>query len=107
MTVDIGTGQFACNFLLAWDEINDILKNNYASYSIGNQISSQVDQIVARDKIIGTSVNPTPLIDILINWLNNKQDPNTGAWIKPGNVVDFDALNGVFKIISIYNLNQA
>ena len=80
----------------------DIHKSNYASYTIGNELAAQANQVVARDKALDPTGKTTPLTDILINWLNSKQDSTTGFWIKAGKEVEFNALNGAFKIICVY-----
>lgn len=74
----------------------------YKSYSVGNEIGSQVSQIVARDKTIGTEDNPTPLMDTLITWLNANQNPKTGCWDWAENPEAYEAVNGLLKIGGIY-----
>ena len=76
------------------------------SYSVGNELTSQTSQIIARDKEIGTAEDPTPLMDYLIGWLNENQNPETGHWDwkKPGDS-EYDAyygVNGLLKISGIY-----
>ncbi len=77
------------------------------SYVVGNELTSQNSQIINRDKEIGTEDDPTPLMDYLIGWLNENQNPETGHWDfkKPGEE-GYDAyygVNGLLKISGIYN----
>lgn len=76
------------------------------SYYIGNELTSQTTQIIARDKEIGTESNPTPLMDYLIFWLNENQNPETGHWdYKKPTDDGYDAyygVNGLLKISGIY-----
>lgn len=77
-----------------------------ASYHVGNELTAQSSEIVARDNQIGTPDNPTPLMDYLIEWLNENQNPETGHWDfkKPGDY-GYDAyygVNGLLKISGIY-----
>lgn len=77
------------------------------SYFVGNELTSQNNQIIARDKVIGTENDPTPLMDTVIEWLDSHQKEN-GAWDdkKPGDDgyrSEYYASNGLLKISGIYN----
>ncbi len=80
-----------------------------SSYSIGNTLTAQTSQFVARDKQIGTEDNPTPLMSYLIEWLNAAQNPETGTWDwkKPGDegYEDYHGTNGLLKISGIYDVH--
>lgn len=75
------------------------------SYTVGNELSSQISQIVQRDKaLVGEGYS---LVDILISWLNRNQNPVTGTWdyLNPGdgNYSVYRGMDGLFKILNIYN----
>jgi len=72
------------------------------SYFVGNELTSQANQILERDRQLGG----TALMDHLIEWLNENQNPETGHWDykKPGDD-GYDAyygVNGLLKISGIY-----
>lgn len=79
---------------------------SYKSYSIGNELSTQYTQIIARDKEIGTADDPTPIMSTLIEWLNGHQDPETGHWDKTDRnssaYSPYEGVNGLFKISGAY-----
>ena len=67
------------------------------SYSVGNTLTAQGSQIL---QVEG-------LMDILIEWLNEHQNPETGHWDwkvegDPG-YSDYYGVNGLLKISGIYN----
>ncbi len=80
----------------------------HQSYSVGNRIGSQISQIQARDKQIGTADDPTPLMDELINYLVTNQNPETGCWNwnykengKPHTGAElYESVNGLLKIVN-------
>ncbi len=81
------------------------LKLTTDSYTVGNELSSQISQIIQRDKaLVGEGYS---LVDILISWLNQNQNPATGTWdyLNPGdeNYSVFRGMDGLFKILNIYN----
>lgn len=81
------------------------LKLTTDSYTVGNELSSQITQIVQRDKaLVGEGYS---LVDILINWLNRNQNPKNGTWDYleegDGNYSVFRGMDGLFKILCIYN----
>ena len=80
------------------------------SYGIGNTISAQISQIIARDESLRKEGADYSLVDILINWLNENMIEEVGHWngelneatgeITP--VTNYFAVNGIMKISSIY-----
>ena len=86
-------------YLLGYD-----IRNN--SYSVGNRIGSQIGQIQARDKVIGTEDDPTPLMDVLMDYLITNQNPETGCWnwqyvykgIEHTGGQLYESVNGLLKI---------
>ena len=70
-------------------------------YGAGNTLTSQMSQIVSRDYELGTSGADYSLVDILIEWLNTYQNPETGVWA-PSNV-SYAGTNGLLKIYGIYS----
>jgi len=82
------------------------IRNN--SYFVGNELTSQSKQIIARDSELAKldPDNPTPLMDTLIEWLNENQNPETGHWDykKPSDegYSAYYGTNGLLKISGIY-----
>ena len=70
------------------------------SYSIGSELTSQSNQIIARDKTLKEQGADYSLMDILIEWLNSHQNPETGTWDADR---DYHSVNGLLKISGIYN----
>ena len=68
------------------------------SYEVGNELSSQVGEILARDEVLKDQ--GYSLVDIAIEWLNSKQNPKTGTWDEK---YDYHATNGLMKISCFYN----
>ena len=81
-----------------------------SSYGIGNTISAQMTQILARDKTLAEEGADYRLVDILIEWLDENMIEEVGHWngvidettgeIVP--VTNYFAVNGIMKISSIY-----
>ena len=71
------------------------------SYSVGNQFNATYTQIKARSDALIAQGADYSLCETLINWLNERIDPNTGYW---GADVNLAGTNGFFKIITIYNV---
>lgn len=67
----------------------DSLNLKEASYSAGNTLSSQFAQIKSQG-----------LGDVCIQYLNERQNPETGLWHKDQN---YYGVNGLMKISGIYN----
>lgn len=82
-----------------------------SSYSIGNTISAQISQIIARDKELLAEGADYSLVDILVEWLNSNMIEEVGHWngvidSATGQVVpvtNYFAVNGIMKISSIYS----
>ena len=70
------------------------------SYWWGNQFNATYSQIKARNDALIAEGADYSLCEILINWLNERIDPNTGYW---GGEVNMAGSNGFFKIITLYN----
>ncbi len=79
-----------------------ILESNEKAYAQSNFLNTQIGIIKAKDLELDPTGETTPLTTTLINWLDELQDNDTGLWIKPKNKLDFNAVNGAFKIVSIY-----
>ncbi len=80
------------------------IKNN--SYSVGSQLGTQMSQIIARDKDLKDKGADYSLCEILINYLNDNQNPQNGVWYYkyPGDVGynPFSATDGLLKTIGCY-----
>ena len=70
------------------------------SYEVGNELAAQSSQILARDKELAASNAGYSLAEIAIEWLNSKQNPETGTWDQ---MYDYHATNGLMKISCFYN----
>ena len=79
----------------------DTVKIRENSYWWGNQFNATYTQIKARSDALLAAGADYSLCDILINWLNERIDPNTGYW---GGEVNMAGSNGFFKIITLYNV---
>ena len=72
-----------------------------SSYWFGNQLNATYKQIKPRDEALRAAGADYSLCDILIQWLNDHIDPNTGYW---GAERNYAGINGFFKIITLYNM---
>ena len=70
------------------------------SYFYGNQFNATYTQINSRALDLLAQGTGYDLREILINWLNERIDPNTGHW---GEFTNLAGTNGFFKIITLYN----
>ena len=70
------------------------------SYGIGNQLNATYSQIRARAEALLADGADYDMRELLINWLNERIDPNTGYW---GAFTNLAGTNGFFKVITIYN----
>jgi hypothetical protein len=70
------------------------------SYSYGNQLNATYNQIRTRSNELIANGADYSLCDILISFLNERINPETGYW---GDSLNFAGSNGFFKIITIYN----
>ena len=93
------------------DYLNNLEKSAGGNfYGIGSNITSQMNQIQARDRVLRQAYNNLPpedrtepyrsLVDLVIEWFNSKQNPTTGLW---SDVSNYNAINGILKIMGIYN----
>jgi hypothetical protein len=78
-------------------------------YSMGNQISNQVAQIITRDRQLRAEGAEESICELLIEWFYKHQNPETGNWYhyKEGDgvkTVAFEGNNSLLKIID--SLNQ-
>lgn len=63
-------------------------------YGIGSQLTSESPQFVERDRVLAEEGEGYSLMQILCDWLDTKQDPETGF---------FTSINGLLKVSGIYN----
>ena len=77
----------------------DIKKN---SYGVGNTISAQTSQILTRDEQLKAAGADYSLMDILINWFNDNQNPDTGTWDWGTASSVYFANDGFMKISCVY-----
>lgn len=75
---------------------------NNRSYGIGNLIAAQALEIKGRSEQLIKEGADYSLVDILVNWLNERQNPRTGLWTLY-DTPDFDGANGLLKILAIYS----
>ena len=78
----------------------DSLKITANSYSAGNTLTSIMSQIVQRDKTLKAEGADYSLVDILIDYLNERQNPENGTWSAETN---YYAVNGLMKISGVYS----
>ena len=76
-------------------------KRSLSFYSIGNQLIAEMPQLLRRDELLSESGADYRFKDILIEWLNAHQNPETGHWEKDNN--GYLGVNGLLKIACIYN----
>ncbi len=83
------------------------LNIKYNSYGGGNQIASLLGQITARDNELAKEGASYRLIDILIDFLNENRNTETGTWDHTPktdpNYSVYEGVNGLMKIASSYN----
>lgn len=78
-------------------------KEKSSFYAIGNQITSEMPQIIARDSQLKAAGATYSLVDITIEWFNQHQDPETGLWGFDAKApADYLGVNGLLKISGIY-----
>ncbi len=70
------------------------------SYHVGNELVAAAPEILARDKELEAEGCDYRLMDILINWLNENQHPESGHWHHTNN---YYGTNGLLKISGVYN----
>ena len=80
-------------------------------YWTGNQFSNQIGQIKARDKMLREAGATESICDMLINWFNDRQNPENGTWYYPEKDdatgaprrFSYEGNNSLLKIIDVYN----
>ena len=80
-------------------------------YWTGNQFSNQIGQIKARDKMLQEAGESESICEMLINWFNARQNPETGNWYHPDEGDEknsprrfsYEGNNSLLKIIDVYN----
>ena len=77
------------------------LDNPNTSYYVGSAFECQATQIAARDKELAAAGADYRLADILAEWFEKYQDPETGIFSKPEHL-GVRAINGVLKIAGTY-----
>jgi len=75
---------------IKWREYLDSLHIHGDSYTAGNTVGSQLNEIEAAGDVY---------IDILTDWMNENQFPDTGMWEEPAGC---NAANGFMKLTGIY-----
>ena len=80
--------------------LNENVKIVEKTYSAGNHLNATYSQYMARDKAMGWLGTDKSLTRGLIEWLNERIDPETGYWAHDKT---FNGTNGFFKVIVIYN----
>ncbi len=85
-----------------------------SSYYYGSRLATYSAQIQARDRDIGTLDDPTPLMTLLIEWLNSHMNPERGTWVwdeanggYSGQMGSYEETNGVMKISGLYSAARA
>ena len=69
------------------------------SYGVGNELTAFSNEIIARDKVLKSKGCKYSLMDILIDWLNENQNPENGLWHAES---DYYGVNGLMKISGVY-----
>ncbi len=83
--------------------LNSMLIAGRTFYDIGNELTSQMDQIVLRDRELGTWGTKDSLALCIVEWLNSHQYPETGHW-EP--TAGYAGVNSLLKISGVYNSAQ-
>ena len=76
------------------------------SYKAGNELAAQTSEIQARDRELRAEGKNYSLMSILIKFLNENQNPDTGNWDWSNQGV-YHGNNGVLKITLVYNNAKA
>ncbi len=105
-----------CSYIVRASVVNSNLKDKASftaylnglsigsrSYHVGNELTAQTEEILERDRQLKKEGKDYQLMDILIAWLNENQDPATGCWQKSYTSDPYYATNGLLKISGIYN----
>ena len=76
------------------------------SYSVGNDLAAQISEIKQRDAVLQAEGADYSLVSMLMSFLAENQNPETGTWHWPNESDQTDpyyANNGVLKISLVYN----
>ena len=79
--------------------LNNELDIKTGAYSAGNTLTAQMAQIIYRDKVLKEEGADYSLVDTLIDWLNENQNPENGLWNEKAN---YYGVNGLMKISGCY-----
>lgn len=71
----------------------------HESYSVGNTLTAITGQIIYRDKELEASGADYSLRKIIIDWLNENQNPENGLWHEKAN---YYGVNGLMKTSGVY-----
>lgn len=77
----------------------DSLDIKHSSYSVGNTLTAIAGQIVYRDKELKSQGADYSLQKIVIDWLNENQNPENGLWHETAN---YYGVNGLMKTSGVY-----
>lgn len=77
----------------------DTLDIKNCAYPVGNTLTAQKRQIMFRDEQLKAEGADYSLMEILINWLNENQNPENGLWNPESN---YYGINGLMKISGVY-----
>ena len=82
--------------------LEGMLKENrkLSFYSMGNQLTAEMPQIIKRAADLKALGAEYDLVDIVIEWLNEHQNPENGLWELTANYL---GVNGLLKISGVYS----
>ena len=80
--------------------LDSMLAAGRTFYDIGNELTSQMTEVVTRDKELGTWGTEDSLAHCIVEWLNAHQYPETGHW-EP--TAGYAGVNSLLKISGVYN----
>ena len=87
--------------------LNEKVKMVESPYSAGNLLNATCGQIGARDNVLQEQGAGYSLRKILVDWLNERINPETGLWGYPSEErpkgTEFLYTNGLFKVLPLYN----
>ncbi len=69
------------------------------SYHVGNELVALTGEINAREKTL-LAEGKESVVDVMINYLNSHQNPDTGLW---SSEINYYSVNGLFKITGCYS----
>ena len=79
--------------------LNTELDIKHGAYSAGNTLTAQMRQIMYRDEVLKAEGADYSLVDMLMNWLDENQNPENGLWHDKAN---YYGVNGLMKITGCY-----